>query len=56
MGFNVTTYFVCGCKDTGFRRVLADLVQLFHFTDKKTKSWPDERIRPRSLFLVSGKA
>lgn len=55
-GFNVIPYFVSGSKDAGFGRVLRDLVQLFPFTDKKTKDWLDERICPRSVFLVGGKA
>lgn len=37
MGFNITPYFVSGSKDAGFGRVLEDLVQLFHFTDKKSR-------------------
>ena len=55
-GFNVIPYFVSGSKDAVFGRVLKDLVQLFHFTDKKIKAWPDERICPRSVFLAGGKA
>lgn len=56
MGFNITPYFVSGSKDAGFGRVLEDLVQLFHFTVRNQGLALDENIRPRSLFLVSGKA